>query len=183
MRRSHHVHLKTYTILGVLFSIALGMLLHFTFEWSGHNRIVAFFSPINESTWEHLKMLVFPILIFSIPEYIRIGSQYENYIIAKAIGLLTGMFSIVMLYYTYSGIIGTNYLVIDITVFILGIILSYLMSYALLNHHTFHSSFFQPIGVILVLLIIIAFMWFTVFSPSIHLFLDPVSRSYGYNGT
>ena len=60
MHRNQNRHLKTYAILGFIFVAALGTLLHFTFEWSNQNRIVAFFSAVNESMWEHLKLLVFP---------------------------------------------------------------------------------------------------------------------------
>jgi hypothetical protein len=180
MQRNRHVNLKLYYILGIILSVALGSLLHFVFEWSNKNRIIAFFSPTNESTWEHLKMLAYPMLIFSILEYIKIGSAYDNYIIAKALGVLSGMMAIIMLFYTYTGIIGENNTVMDIIVFILSVIIAYTTSCYLLKHRTFRSSVFQPIGVLIILAIIIAFMWFTFFPPKIALFLDPTTQSYGF---
>ena len=45
---------KTY-----IFAMILGSLLHFTYEWSNENSFVGSFSAINESTWEHLKLLFF----------------------------------------------------------------------------------------------------------------------------
>ena len=45
---------------------AIGALLHFTYEWSNNNSLIATFSTVNESTWEHLKLAFFPILIFGI---------------------------------------------------------------------------------------------------------------------
>lgn len=180
MQRTRHVNLKVYTILGILFTVALGSLLHFVFEWSNQNRIVGFFSPINESTWEHIKMLAFPMLLFSGLEYIKTVPVYDNFIIAKALGILSGMLSIVMLFYTYTGVIGKNVTVVDITIFVLSVIIAYLVSCYLLKHRVFRSSIFQPIGVLIILAIIIAFMWFTFFPPKIPLFFDPATQSYGY---
>lgn len=41
--------LKTF-LSRFLFISVLGVLLHFTYEWSGDNPIVALFSAVNEST-------------------------------------------------------------------------------------------------------------------------------------
>ena len=43
-----------------------GTLMHFIYEWSGNNKIVALFAPVNESPWEHLKLLFFPFVIYGI---------------------------------------------------------------------------------------------------------------------
>lgn len=58
--------LLKYQILSAIFAIILGTLLHFTYEWSGNNAFVGAFSSINESTWEHLKLAFYPMLITSI---------------------------------------------------------------------------------------------------------------------
>lgn len=181
MHRNQHIHLKTYAILGFIFVAALGTLLHFAFDWSEQNRIVAFISPVNESMWEHLKLLVYPLLLFSVLEYIKIGPSFDNYIIAKAFGLLGGMLTMVMLFYTYSGIIGNHYLIVDIIIFLIGIIVSFMISSYILNHRIFCLNIFQPIGLILILLIVICFMWFTFFPPSINLFKDSSTGRYGYD--
>jgi ABC-type Fe3+-siderophore transport system permease subunit len=55
-----------YQIFSAIFAIILGAILHFTYEWSGNNAFVATFSSINESTWEHLKLAFFPMLITAI---------------------------------------------------------------------------------------------------------------------
>lgn len=181
MRRNRHVNLRLYAILGIIFTIALGTLLHFLFEWSDNNRIVGFFSPINESTWEHIKMLAIPMLIFSGLEYIKLGSAYDNFIISKALGILCGMLSIIVLYYTYTGVIGDHYTPVDIIAYILSVIIAYAISCHILSRRYFRPRIFQPIGVLIIVAIIIAFMWFTFFPPKIALFVDPETQSYGYH--
>ena len=63
---------RNWQITAVLFTLIFGTLLHFTYGLSGNNPIVGTFSAINESTWEHLKLLFFPMLIFAIFEGINI---------------------------------------------------------------------------------------------------------------
>lgn len=48
--------LKT-NLFRFIFISVLGVLLHFTYEWAGDNAVVGLFSAVNESTWEHLKLL------------------------------------------------------------------------------------------------------------------------------
>ena len=39
----------------------LGSLNHFLYDWTGGSSLAALFCPINESPWEHLKLLFFPV--------------------------------------------------------------------------------------------------------------------------
>ena len=77
-------------IAGFVFVIIAGTLLHFVYHWTGQNRIVGLFSPVNESTWEHLKLLFTPMLLNSIAEYFVIGNQFSNFIAAKMLGIVFG---------------------------------------------------------------------------------------------
>jgi hypothetical protein len=40
-----------YEMVGTVFIVILGSILHFTFEWSGGNPVVGAFSAVNESVW------------------------------------------------------------------------------------------------------------------------------------
>ena len=53
---------------GLTFATALGTILHFVFDWTGW-AFVAPISAVNESTWEHMKILFFPMLIFALIQY------------------------------------------------------------------------------------------------------------------
>lgn len=59
-------HLKRYTIIGIIFVLITGTFAHFLYDWTENNHIVGFFTPINESIWEHMKLLFFPMLIYSV---------------------------------------------------------------------------------------------------------------------
>ena len=54
--------LLKFQVLSFFLDAILGVFLHFTYEISNNNPIVGIFSAINESTWEHLKLIFFPML-------------------------------------------------------------------------------------------------------------------------
>ena len=58
--------LKRYTIAGLIFVLITGTLAHFAYEWSGCNRLLGLFFPVSESTWEHMKLIFFPLLLYSL---------------------------------------------------------------------------------------------------------------------
>ena len=59
-------NLRKFTVIGILFVSVAGTLLHFVYDWSGQNPLVGFFAPVNESTWEHMKLLLFPMLLYGL---------------------------------------------------------------------------------------------------------------------
>ena len=65
-------------IVAIIFGIAFGTLLHFTYKWSGQNKLIGVFSSVNESTWEHLKLSFFPIVIFGLIQYFFIDYKTNN---------------------------------------------------------------------------------------------------------
>lgn len=80
--------LKT-NLFRFIFISVLGVLLHFTYEWSGDNAVVGLFSAVNESTWEHLKLLFFPFLLLTILEVLLRGNMLpEQFLPARVLGIL-----------------------------------------------------------------------------------------------
>ena len=75
-------------LAGFLFTGALGVLLHFLYEWSGGNTLAAAFSAVNESTWEHMKLLFFPMFVFSVFQVCIMGRNYPNFLAARAASIL-----------------------------------------------------------------------------------------------
>ena len=53
-------------IIGIIFISIIGTLLHFMYEFSGHNKIVSLFAAVNESTWEHIKIALTPTFIWNL---------------------------------------------------------------------------------------------------------------------
>ena len=167
--------LKSIHIAGSIFTFICGTLLHFVWEWSGKSNFTAIFSAVNESTWEHLKLLFVPFIVFSIMEYFVYGKHMKCFFTIKARSVLLGMLTIITVFYTYTGILGTHYFVLDIGTFILGVIVSYRYSYKYLRDCTNTCSVYTELFAILIIIIVaIAFAIFTFYPPKLGLFLPPV---------
>lgn len=90
-----------FQIFSLLFTYVLGTILHFTYEWSNENSIVALFSAVNESTWEHLKLLFFPMLITTIIGYFYLKTEkdeYNNFLCARIKGILCALTFVVVFF-------------------------------------------------------------------------------------
>ena len=169
--------LAHWEIAGFIFVVVFGSSLHFVYHWSGNNAIVGIISPVNESVWEHLKLLFVPMLIFSIVEFFVIGKEYPNFIVAKSLGVLLGMFTVIVIFYTYKGIVGEHYLWADILTFIIGVAAAYLYSWKIITEYQARSDVSWA-GLRMVM-VLVSFAVFTFFPPQIPLFFDPASKGYG----
>lgn len=169
--------IKTWQIITVIMCLILGTLLHFTYEWSGENLIVALFSAVNESTWEHLKLAFYPMLLMGIIGYFIIGKRSRNYWMAQTVGTLVAIIFITTFFYTYTGVIGTNFAVLDIGSFIVAILLGEYVTYRLLTSTKTYNA--KLISIFFLIILLFSFIIYT-FSPlKIELFKDPINGSFG----
>lgn len=167
-------------ILEIIFICIIGTLLHFTYELSNHNKIVALFSVVNESIWEHIKMSISAVFICSIFDGLFLGSN-PNYFIAKFISLLIILILMPSIFYAYTKITKRAYLFIDIISFFIVIIISQLLFYKLLE--TKYLGFtFSYIGVIGIFLIFGFYMVVTLSPIKLSMFKDPITNKYGLKG-
>lgn len=158
-----------FEIISTIFVMVLGTLLHFTYKWSNNNMLVGIFSPINESIWEHLKLMFFPMLITIIIGYLYKGKDIDNYLSSKVIGTIVMLSFTIVFYYTYSGILGTNYTGVDVSIFFIAVALGQYVSYKLMKTK-FHGN--NITATIILLVLLLCFVIFTFFPPNIALFKD-----------
>lgn len=168
--------LLKFEIISFIFTAIFGTLLHFTYELSNNNLFIGSFSAVNESTWEHLKLLFFPMLITTIIGYFLFKDRYNNYLCVKVKSILIGLAFIVIFFYTYTGILGTNIAIIDILSFFIAVFISHYYSYKNMN---INSDCNKLRALSSLILIFICFVIFTYTPPKIGLFLDPVTNTYG----
>lgn len=176
-------HLRKWSIVGAVFTLVLGTLLHFVYEWFGGG-FWSVLGAVNESTWEHLKLIFWPMVIFGIIEYIAYGRKIEGFLWVKVLSILLGMATIVVLFYTYTGILGYHIAFVDIATFVVGTILAYRFAYVRLSHLEKYpvSSWRDILAFVLLLILVVCFICFTFQPPHIALFLDPITQSYGISG-
>lgn len=163
---------------GFLFTCIAGVLLHFLYDWSGQRLFVALFSAVNESIWEHMKLLLFPMFLFALIQNEYSNEKYDNFWCAKLAAILTGLVLIPALYYTYTGALGVFVDWVNIAVFFVSAAVSFLVEVKILNHDRgFCISPQLAEGILWILALL--FVWFTFMPPQIPLFQDPVSGLYG----
>ena len=162
--------LLIWEIGGIFFIGLIGAALHFTFEMSNFSSMdVAYFSAVNESTWEHLKMVFFPGLMFALIQYTYVRDVVNNYIIAKVAGLFIMPLVIAVGWYIYAPILGRSYFPADLFLFYLAVFVGQVVSYKLLSRPPLEKKYTQ-VAIVLFLVMFAAFSTFTFYPPNIFLF-------------
>lgn len=159
-------------ISGITASV-LGVIFHFIYGWTNDNPVAGLFFPVNESTWEHLKLIFFPILLVSIWEYFFFRAKYDNFICVKFFSALIGMAITVTAFYTYTGIYGKNSDVMNILIYFFSMAAAYAFSYKMLRRHKLCEASAQGCYMGFMILSLL-FIIFTIFPPPIGLFAPPV---------
>ena len=164
-------------IIGIVASFS-----HFAYDLSGQKIIVGLFNPVNESVWEHLKFMFFPLLLWWVVIYLikrkKCDIPIKNWIVSAAISLITAPLFVVFLYYSYTGAFGIESVIIDI-------LLVFICFFIALSIAAHYLKFSEPAiwlvitSVIAVAVIFTAFIVFTFNPPHLPIFYDTVTNMYG----
>lgn len=171
--------IKKWEIAGIFWIIIVGSLLHFTYEWSNKSLIVALFSPVNESVWEHLKLGYWSLVFFMLMEYWFIREYTNSFFLAKTIGIIAMNLFIVIVFYSYTAIVKKPILIIDVCSFIVGTILCQLISLKIMNKNV--STKANRIGLIIFILIGAILILFTFKTPHFDILIGQVSSVHPFS--
>lgn len=167
-------------LISVPFLFVLGSIFHFIYSWSNKNKIVAIFSPVNESIFEHSKLLLIPLMIFWIVGYfiLKKSVDIDNYFFAMLISIISSIIFMIAFYYTYKEVIGNSYLWIDI----FDLLLSLFIGQVVANHIYEYSkgiNYIISISIIVVIFFIYIYLTFNPFK--IPFFFDKKNKIFGIN--
>ena len=154
-----------FSLWSAVFTALVGTLLHFVFEWTDESLLAAPFSAVNESTFEHLKLLFWPFFITTIIGLFVFPDKRPSFIAAAAVSVFLGMIAIIVLFYTYSGVIGKFYSAVNIAIFFIAVIFSYYLLYLFMKNKSFDFPFSGVLGSLIFILLIAVLISFT-FLPS-----------------
>lgn len=164
-------------LAGFALSTLGGTLLHFLYDWTGESILVSPFSGVNESTWEHMKLLFWPLFLFALIQRPFFKEQ-ENYWCVKLAEILLGIALIPVLFYTYNGVFGESPDWINIAIFYISALLVYLFEWWAFKQDRLPCK--PPLlAFVFICLIGMLFVIFTFAPPQIPLFRDPIAGTYG----
>lgn len=156
----------------------IGTLLHFTFELSGKNILFAPFSAINESVWEHLKIAVIPIILWTFVEFVTLKFRRDNLWVSLLVKVFTVIGCITILYYIYIAIFDIHNLWVTIFIFYFSILVSQLLGYKVMISKKVNTKY-EEIAKYIVIFIFLLFIIFTFIPPKLDIFKDEVTSTYG----
>ena len=161
----------TWETAGLFAVILLGNTLHFVYDWTGQARWAAFISAVNESTWEHMKLLFVPWFLWTIAECIGLRSLRPAG--PRAAGLLAGLAAIPLLFYGYQGVLGRDIMWLDVAIFQIAVLLGFWVTWAMLRRRALASPVWQVAGAAVLAAVWAAFILWTFAPPDLPLFADP----------
>lgn len=157
-----------------------GTLLHFLYDWTGGSILTAPFSGVNESTWEHMKLLFWPLFLFALVQRLFFRDQ-KNYWCVKLVQILLGLILIPVLFYTYNGALGKSPDWINIAIFYICAAVIFLFEWWAFRQDRLPCS--RPLlALAAICLIGVLFVVFTFKAPRLPLFQDPLTGGYGIPG-
>lgn len=170
--------MKRIKLISVFIIFGLSFLSHFMYEWFP-NTIFSILFPVNESIWEHMKLIVTPVLIFSIFEciiYKRKKIIFNNFYLSYSISMILGIILYLLIYLPIDYLFGHNTIVAISLLFIIFIFIS-IFSYYMMKSNEIKFSRFIGIGIIIVIYFIFGYL---TYNPiEIDLFYDTQKGIYG----
>jgi len=156
---------------GILFVLITGTLAHFLYGWTGNHIIAGLFTPVNESTWEHMKLVFFPMLLYALLLIPKCRTRCPCIVPALPAGILLGTGLVPVIFYTYTGILGFDFFVLDLLTFGLSVIAGFYTVYRLAG--SCRASKYTVLLYAMTAVTALCFALFTCFPPTLGLFREP----------
>ena len=161
------------SLIGFFTVSLMGVVGHFLYELSGNDRFVGLFMPVNESVWEHLKLLFFPFMLYAFAETAVYGRKIKGFLFSRITGVIIGLVFIPTAYFIYTAVIGKNFAPLDILLYFIGVFIAFNTSYKrILQGHD--KNIWRTVSAIILFLGISAlFIGLTFSPPNTALFISP----------
>lgn len=144
------------------------------------NILFSFFFPINESIFEHLKILFTSTIIYGLFDYlllkkeqIKVNNFSFNLFLSSTLSILIFLLLYLPIYY----IIG-EFLPVTLLLMLLTYSLCQLISYYILS--TKKIPYLNTLSILFIILIYLNFIILTYSPPKEDLFKDPITNTYGF---
>ena len=171
------MNLKKLKIINVVIFFALSFLWHFVYDLIP-NFVTAIFFPVNESIWEHMK-IIFGVIIFgsliSLILMEKFKIKYNNFYVEIIIKAILGVIFYLAIFIPLYNIFGEN-LFISITLMLITYIVMEFIGYKILLLDELNIKI---LPIILIILSYILFALLTFYPPHYSIFFDETKLIYG----
>ena len=169
--------LKKIKIINVVVFFALSFLWHFVYDLLP-NFVTAIFFPVNESIWEHMK-IIFGVIIFgsliSLILMQKFKIKYNNFYIEIITKAILGVIFYLAIFIPLYNIFGEN-MFISISLILITYIVMEFIGYKILFLNDLN---FKVLPIILIILSYILFALLTFYPPHYEIFFDETKLIYG----
>jgi len=171
--------IKKIKIIGIFIIFLLCFPLHFLYELLP-NSLFSIFTPVNESVWEHMKLIFTSYLLYGIIDYFWLNkdNKFNNFLLQLFIVPLLGVILYLIIYIPIYNILGEN-MIFSILLLFLVVVAEQLLSYYILNKENFKYQ--GIIGITGIILMYILFGYLTYKPIENYLFFDKTNSKYGIN--
>ena len=169
--------LWTILVEGLIISVA-GTLLHFAYDWSHQNKRVGVIAAVNESTWEHTKIAIFPMFVTMFVDGFW-WSNTPNYFIGKLLSIVAVMILISALFYGYRAFAPKSILVVDIAIFYIAIFAGQALFYWATKWSDC-GAMWNFLALDGIFALFAATMVMTCLPIRNFIFKDPITKKYGF---
>lgn len=171
------INMKKIKIIGIFIIFAIACISHFIYDLFP-NALFSLLFPVNESIWEHMKLIATPIFIYSIIEYLifkRKNIKYNNFLFSHSISIILSIVLFLILHTTIDVIYKTN-MIIDISLLFIIFIFSSYISYYFMNKNIYIP---KSIPIVIIIIIYSLFTYFTYYPLKDKIFYDTKNETYG----
>lgn len=173
---------RRFLLLGIPVQIILGILLHFIFNFTRQNMLIGIIAPVNESVFEHLKLIFFPASVWWIIGWIIYGKRCtldpNRYLAGCAANCFMGVIIVVAGHYMVKGMFGKAGVIFDIALFIIAVAIGAFCGFCV-NKYSVIGIGGVFLSFVILLLLLTSFILFTFAPPHIPFFRDFQTGEYG----
>lgn len=165
-------------LAGFMFVSVAGTFLHFLYDITGRNMAAGLLSAVNESIWEHMKLIFYPMLLVSLAEHRLVKEDRARLRCSTLAGILLALMLIPVLYYSYTGILGISADWFNVTIFFIAAGAAYWLAYRI-ESSAGRCRISIKLWVLMLLMMAGVFTAATFYPPRIPLFRDPRTGTWG----
>ncbi len=174
------MNLKKIKILAVIGIFILSFLSHFAYEIFP-NIIFSFIFPVNESIWEHMKILFTSTLLYGIIDYLllkKYNIKHNNFPFQLYFTSLIGIPIYLVIYLPLYNLLGESPF-ISISLLLIVYIITQIVSYNILEEK--ELKILNIITIPVILLSYLGFIYLTYNPPHTYIFYDITEDKYSIN--